>query len=129
MLIVWLTPWGHRGAVVAVVREGSYALLAEMDNRTADSQLTEIIRPVLENQLRQSTYLNIVEAARIRDVLQRMLKPANTVLDLQTAREVAWRDGIPLVISGSLTQFGKTYLLNIRLDRMGADKPTEPTST
>jgi len=129
LLIAWLAPWSPRGEAEAVVREGSYALLADVENRTADSQLTANIRSVLENQLRQSTYLNIVEGARIREVLQRMLKPANTALDLQTAREVAWRDGIPLVISASLTQLGSTYLLNVRLDRMGPDQPTEPTNT
>ncbi len=127
-LAAWLIPWNRFGRVEALVPEGSFALLANVENHTGDAQLNAVIVPVLENQLRQSAYLNLVEDSRVRDVLQRMLQPPDRVLDLPTAREVAWREGIPLVISGSLAQLGAAYLLNIRLDRTGT-RPDEPANS
>ncbi len=127
-ITAWLVPWRRFGTVEAVVPEGSYALLADVENHTGDAQLNVVVLPVLENQLRQSAYLNLVDHSRVREVLQRMLVSPDKVLDLPTAREVAWRDGIPLVISGSLAQLGDAYLLNIRLDRTG-DRPDAPANS
>jgi len=107
---------------VSAVSEGSPVLLTEVENRTGDQQLNAVT-DILRSQLGQSAYFNLMEPTRIRAVLERMVRPPDDPLKLETAREIAWRAGVPLVISGSLAQLGSGYVLNLRVERIG-DQPT-----
>jgi len=116
--LVFLWP----GQSVSAVSEGSPVVLAEVENRTEDQQLNAVT-DILRAQLGQSAYFNLMEPTRIGEVLERMVRRPGEPLKLETAREVAWRENVPLVISGSLAQLGSGYVLNLRVERIG-DRPT-----
>jgi predicted negative regulator of RcsB-dependent stress response len=127
-LALWIAPALALGMAAfllwpgrAAVSEGSSVLLAEVINRTGDQQLNAVT-DLLRAQLGQSAYFNLVDTSRVREVLQRMVRSRDEPLTGETAREVAWRSGIPVVISGTLSQLGSGYILNLYLERIG-DRP------
>ncbi len=108
------------------VPAGTAVVLADIDNRTLDDGL-DAVQTLFETQLQQSTYMRVLGKAAVGATLERMVLPADQPMDVETAREVAWRDGVPLVLAGSLFRVGTRYVLAIRLDRV-EDSPA-PTAT
>ncbi|HLV02080.1 MAG TPA: tetratricopeptide repeat protein, partial [Acidobacteriota bacterium] len=100
--------------------EGTTILVTDLDNQTKDASLGAVSE-MLRNQLQQSAYFEVAEPARIREVLDRMVRPSEQLLDLETAREVAWREGIPLILRSSLSRLGSNYLLAMDLEEIAED--------
>jgi len=114
--------WPFRRA--AQVPSGSLLLLAGIENRSEHPEF-EAVTDLLRSQLGQSAHLTLVDDASLRELLERMVRPPGQRLDLQTARELAWRGKIPLILSGRLDQLGTTYPLSLQLEVVGS-APTEP---
>ncbi|MGD0200998.1 MAG: protein kinase [Bryobacteraceae bacterium] len=108
------------------VAEGASVLLADVENRTGDPQLNAVTE-ILRSQLNQSARFNLVDSSRVRQVLERMVKPAGAEAVGDTAREVAWRAGVPLVVAGDVSQFGQGYVLKLRMESI-RDSPA-PSQT
>src|SRR5450755_2265781 len=106
------------------VAPGAAVLVAPVENATGDPQL-DGVGDLLRGQLQQSTLFNVVSEARVRFMLDRMLRTGHRELDAPTAREVAWRSGIPLVVFGSLTRIGGELALELRLEVVGS-RPDRP---
>ena len=53
------------------------------------------MREAVSTDLEQSQYISVVEETVIDAVLQRMRRPDSTQLDLETALEIAQREGFP----------------------------------
>ncbi len=109
-----------RGAENAV-SPGARVLLADVENRTGDEQLNAAT-DLLRSQLSQSVRFDIVDNTAVPDVLARMVKPPNEPLRGDIAREVAWRAGVPLIVSGTVSQLGQAYVFNLRIEKIG-DNP------
>ena len=106
------------------VPSGSLLLLVGIENRSEHPEF-EAVTDLLRNQLGQSAHLSLVDDASLRELLERMVRPPGQRLDLPTAREVAWRGKIPLIVSGRLDQLGTTYPLSLQLEAVGS-APTQP---
>ncbi|MFB3903463.1 MAG: protein kinase [Acidobacteriota bacterium] len=100
--------------------EGSKIMLADLDNKTQDVQL-DGVSALLRSQLSQLSYFDLLDQSVIKEVLQRMARPPDARLTQQLAREVAWREGIDLVVAGELTPLGNSYLLNVNVEKIGED--------
>ena len=101
------------------VSVASQILLTEMVNGTDDGDF-EGATEVLRSQLDQSPHFELLERERVRDVLTRMARPQESVLTPEVAREVAMREGVPLVVYSALTRLGADYVLNVKLEQVGA---------
>ena len=86
-------------------------VLAEFANRTGDPMFSDTLRQGLAVQLQQSPFLSLVSDDRIQQMLRLMTKPASTPLTLDIAREVCQRTESAAVLDGSITSFGRRYLL------------------
>jgi tetratricopeptide (TPR) repeat protein len=84
------------------------------------------ITVALKSQLAQSAHFEIEEATKIVDTLKQMDRKPGDPLDAKTAREVAWRSGVPLVVFGSLTSARDGYLLSMAVERV-KHSPLFPT--
>jgi len=104
-----------------LVAAGAEVLLADVDNRTGDTQL-DALKLVLANQLSQSSRIHLPEEGRIREVLQQMER-RDQRLDADTTREIAWRAGIALVVLTRVYQVGSKYALGLQIEKTGKQPP------
>jgi tetratricopeptide (TPR) repeat protein/tRNA A-37 threonylcarbamoyl transferase component Bud32 len=101
------------------IPRGSRLLLTDI--RAPEPGL-EGLTTVLRSQLAQSPQFVLIDDARLGSLLQQMGKTGNAPLDAQTAREVALRDGAPLVVYGSASVLGQEYVLALKIERV-SDTP------
>ena len=90
-------------------------ILAEFKSPASDSLLGPTVTDAFRTDLAQSASLNIMPAAAVRGVLQRMQRPADLKVDYGVAREIATREGIKAVIDGDIVSLGGSYVLSARL--------------
>jgi tetratricopeptide (TPR) repeat protein len=98
-----------------VLDEKSRVLIAEFENKTEDAFLGEALREALNVDLAQSTAIQVVSPDGVAAILKRMERAPDTVMDLDTAREVARRDGIKAVVAGQVYPTGSSFVLSARL--------------
>lgn len=98
-----------------VLAEKDRILLADFENRTADSLLARTITEALRVDLAGSEVVRLAEPAFVAEALQRMERPPDTPLDANLARELAAREGIKAVLAGEIGQAGEGYVLSASL--------------
>ena len=90
-------------------------IVADVENRTADSTLGDLLSEALRTELQQSRLVTVMTPGATVAALQRMQKPAESRLSATLAREIAVREGVPVVVSGRIQKVGNTYLLRAAL--------------
>jgi eukaryotic-like serine/threonine-protein kinase len=90
-------------------------LLAEFDNRAADSTLGPTLTEALRVDLSQSSTVKLMNAEAVSDALKRMQKPANAAMTAALGRELAQREGVPAVVAGEIDAVGKSYLVSAKI--------------
>lgn len=88
-----------------------------MDIMSSDPTLSGIT-VALKSQLAQSAHLEVEEDNKIAEVLKQMKRKPGERLNTKTAREVAWRSGVPLLIWGSLDLARSGYVLSVHVERI-----------
>src|SRR5260370_12584869 len=87
------------------------------DVATSDPSLSGIT-VALKSQLSQSAHFEVEEDSKIVEVLKQMNRKPSDPMDARIAREVPWRSGAPLVISGSVTKHHTTHVLSLQTVRV-----------
>jgi tetratricopeptide (TPR) repeat protein len=90
-------------------------LVADFPSPAGDSTLGPVVTEAVRTALGQSQSVNVLQQTAMRDVLRRMQKPVTTFVDFKEAREIATREGIRIVIDGSLLGLGGKYVVSLRL--------------
>lgn len=98
-----------------VLEENAKLIVAEFENSTSDPGLSESVSELLRIDLSQSAAINVMDRSDILSVLNRMNREANTKIDLNTAMEIAAREGAEAVVAGEISQLGSGYVLSARL--------------
>jgi tetratricopeptide (TPR) repeat protein len=108
---------GPAGSLLAqgAVAQDEKILVADLESPAGDSTLGPVVTDAFRTALGQSQSVTVVQPATVRDVLQRMERPADTRVDFALAREIATREGIKAVIDGSLVGVGGRYVVALRL--------------
>ncbi len=108
---------GPVGTLVAagVLREREPLVLADFENRTADSTLGPSLTEAFRVDLTQSPLVRLVDPPTVADALQRMQRPAAGGLSPGLAREVAERLGSKAVVAGQIDPVGGGYVLSATL--------------
>jgi tetratricopeptide (TPR) repeat protein/predicted Ser/Thr protein kinase len=81
-------------------------LVANFGDNAGDPGLAETVREALTVKLQQSRALNVLSREQVMGALQRMERAASKSLDQPTAIELCQREGIPLLLAGSLDNRG-----------------------
>lgn len=100
----------HARPKVAQTPKTLTVLVADFRNDTSDSVLNGTLEPTLALQLEGASFISVANRAQARTTLAE-LKPGATALDEATARLVAVREGIQVVVSGAIAPAGSGYKL------------------
>jgi len=108
---------GPVGTLVAsgVLAERDRLVLADVENRTADSTLGPSLTEALRVDLSQSPVVRLLDAAAITQALGRMGRAPATPLDLAVARELAQRENAKAVVHGQIDPVGRGYVVSAEL--------------
>ncbi|MBI3981432.1 MAG: protein kinase [Gemmatimonadetes bacterium] len=108
---------GPVGTLVAsgVLDSRDMLLVADFENRTADSGLATSITEAFRIDLAQSPVVRLMDQAGVTAVLRRMNREPDSRLDLALAREIAEREGIKAVVTGDIGTIGRGYVVSARL--------------
>jgi len=111
---------GHRrgNAVLALQQDARIdrkdsILLIEFINTTGDAAFDNTLKQALAVQLEQSPYLNIVPESRIREALGYMGRPAGERITSEVGREIALRQGVKAMLTGSIGSLGSHYVISL----------------
>lgn len=104
------------GRAPARLKGDEFVIVAEFANHSADSLLTRTIGVAVTTALQQSAHVVPLPRSRLAAALRRMDRPDSAVrLDLETAREVAQREGVRFVLEGELLEVGPDLRLVSRI--------------
>jgi TolB-like protein len=103
----------------------SRLLVADFSSNAADSSLGMVMAQAMRTSLSQSKAVRLVSATDIASGLRRMTLPSSTRLADPVARDLAAREGIPLLVTGQVSTVGSGFLVTARLVS-AADSSGEP---
>jgi serine/threonine protein kinase/Tfp pilus assembly protein PilF len=89
-------------------------VLADFANRTNESVFDDTLRQGLAVQLEQSPFLSLVSERRIQQTLRLMQQPPDKSITPEIARDLCQRVGSVAILDGSIANFGKQYVLELR---------------
>jgi tRNA A-37 threonylcarbamoyl transferase component Bud32/tetratricopeptide (TPR) repeat protein len=90
-------------------------LVSAFDAAERDSALAAVVSEAVRTNLAQSRAVNVVSTNAIVGALQRMERPATARVDLALGRELAQREGIKAVVTGSVASAGEGFIITTRL--------------
>ena len=104
------------GPAATLITSGALAerdklVLADFENRTADSLLGASVTEALRIDLSQSPVVKLLDESAMRAALERMERDPDSPVDEATAREVAEREGAKALVVGDISTLGKGYVL------------------
>ena len=88
-------------------------LLADFTNPTGDSVFDGTLKQALAVQLGQSPFLNIFSEDRVRGALRMMGRSPDERVTREVAREVCQRQGLKVLLVGSIASLGNHYVITI----------------
>jgi eukaryotic-like serine/threonine-protein kinase len=89
-------------------------VLADFNNKTADSVFDDTLKQGLSVQLEQSPFFDLVSDAKINETLKLMGRPAGEPLTPEVTREVCERMGSKAMLSGSIAALGSQYVIGLK---------------
>ncbi|MGH7518793.1 MAG: protein kinase domain-containing protein [Gemmatimonadales bacterium] len=108
---------GPIGTLVAsgALAERDRLILADFENRTADSTLGGSLTEAFRVDLSQSPTVRLVDASDVGGALQRMQRSPDTPITPEVARELAARSGVKAIVTGQIDPVGAGYVLSASL--------------
>ncbi len=105
--------------------EGAAVFLNELQNST-DKPEMGALQELIRASLQQSTWINLLDSSRLREVLTQMGKAGAPTAE--AIREAAWRLGVHLIVFTSVTAIGSAYSLNVSLESRGSSPGSPRTN-
>lgn len=104
---------GPVGTLVAsgVLKNREPLVLADFENRAADSTLGPSVTEAFRVDLSQSPTVRVMDQQAVGQALTRMQRPATGTLPGPLARELAEREGVKAVVTGQIDPVGQGYVL------------------
>jgi tetratricopeptide (TPR) repeat protein len=87
-------------------------LIADFDNQTGDSQFDGSLEPMFALAMEDASFIDNFDRGAARKAAAQV-KPSAVRLDRETARLVAVREGIQVVVNGEIAKHGGTYVLKV----------------
>ena len=101
-------PWGGGG-----LTEQDTIMLADIENATGDPIFDGTLKVALAVALEQSPFLRVFPDQRARETLRLMERSPDERLTGAVAREIARREQLKAVLSGSIASLGSNYVLTV----------------
>ncbi|UCF38458.1 MAG: protein kinase, partial [Acidobacteriota bacterium] len=106
---------GGAGTVLAF-QNRDWVLITKFDNRTGEAALDGTMEYILQRDLSNSRYVNVVSSDRVQDALTLMQLAPDTPVDIAVGREICQRDGaIRALLAGRIEEVGGVYELSLQV--------------
>jgi pentatricopeptide repeat protein len=93
-------------------QERDWILITDFENQTGDEVFDRALDTAITVSLKQSRYANVFPRSRLKDTFRRMGREMPEKLDIETASEVAQREGLKAVIVPSISSIGNSYSIS-----------------
>lgn len=108
------------GPAASLMGKGSFGeretvVVADFRPPADDSLIGSTVAEALRTDLAQSPNLAVLTRATVRDILDRMQRPRESVVYFPLAREIATREGARAVVDGEIVRLGTSYVISARL--------------
>jgi tetratricopeptide (TPR) repeat protein len=90
-------------------------VVADFRAPAGDSALGPTVAEALRTDLAQSSSLNVLTRASVREILGLMQRPSESIVPFDLAREIATREGAKAVLDGEIVRLGQSYVVSARL--------------
>jgi TolB-like protein len=90
-------------------------VVADFRSPPGDSTLGPTVAEALRTDLAQSSSLNVLTRASMRQILGLMERPSESAVPFDLAREIGTREGAKAVLDGGIVRLGQTYVISGRL--------------
>ncbi len=90
-------------------------VVADFRSPSSDSTLGATVAEALRTDLAQSSSLNVLTRASMRQILGLMERPSESAVPFDLAREIGTREGAKAVLDGGIVRLGQTYVISGRL--------------
>ncbi len=110
------------GAAGDAFEERAWLVVAEFEAPEDEKDVARAARTALMIDLNQSQYVNVFGDNQLLPVLRRMTLPDSIALDEPLALEVAEREGLSAVLSGSVDRLGGDFVLSARIIEPGTGR-------
>jgi serine/threonine-protein kinase len=111
------TPTNVRSGPALGARE--WLLVGTFTGVAADRDLKATLQQAVTAELEQSPHLNVFPTSRVREALDRMKRPAETLIDESVGLEICAREGLAALVTGSVEAVGGLYLVRLRAIHSG----------
>ena len=111
--VIALVAWSTRTPASSEPRS---VVITDVENKTGDGVFDRTVSVALTAALTQSPHVRVIAPDQISRALFRMRHPSrDPVLDETLAREIAQRDGVPVVVVPSVHAAGSAYELTTKM--------------
>jgi tetratricopeptide (TPR) repeat protein len=114
MRVMGIGPVGTLMAAGAI-GEREKLILADFENRTADSSLGRTVTELFRVGMTQSPVLTVMEPNRLAPILARMALDPNVRINEPLALEIAVREGLKAIITGDIVSVGSGYAISAQV--------------
>jgi tetratricopeptide (TPR) repeat protein/predicted Ser/Thr protein kinase len=111
--IVALTVFAVRTPGARALTAQDTIMLADFENSTGEAVFDGTLKVALAVALEQSPFLKVFPDQRARETLRLMDRPADERLSAPVAREIARREQLKALLTGSIASLGSHYVLAI----------------
>lgn len=118
--ILWLTTVSSQVELRGPAEAPRRILIADFTNLSSDSLLGDAVSQALRMDLSGSPLLSVAGGGTVAAALERMRREPDSRLDAPLAREVAVREGIPLVIEGEVRHAGSGLVISAAIVDAGS---------
>ncbi len=111
-----------QGSAGEAFEERAWIVIPELQAAPGDAEVALAVHTALTLDLQESRYVNVFGRRELSPVLRRMGLPDTVALDEELALEVAEREGLAAVLSGSLSRLGSDFVLGARVLEPGTGR-------
>jgi serine/threonine protein kinase/tetratricopeptide (TPR) repeat protein len=98
-------------------------VLADFANSTGDTVFDDTLKTALSVSLNQSPFLNVLPENKVAATLKLMMRPRDTKLTPDVARELCQRAGSKAYLAGSIASLGSQYVLGLKAVNCQSGEP------
>ncbi len=102
----------HRAT--AKLTEKDTIVVGDFANSTGDAVFDDALKQALSVSLRQSPFLNVLSDEKVAATLKLMMRPVNTPLTPEVARELCQRADSKAYIAGSIASLGSQFVVGLK---------------
>jgi eukaryotic-like serine/threonine-protein kinase len=103
-----------RRAQAHMLTEKDTIVLSDFTNTTGDAIFDDTLKTALNVSLRQSPFLNVLPDSEVAENLKLMIRPTDTKLTPEVARELCQRAGSKAYLAGTIGSLGSQYVLGLK---------------